>query len=123
MASMTSITQETLLSIQIQVKSPSPLHAAFSLSRTGVSYVSRRRRKDFRVVAEDGVGGWRFTVVVVVVMRCVEVFETTRLVLEDDVQGVDDAGDVCRGVLSVADPGRSGVKATKTYNRGRSTAS
>ena len=45
-------------------------------------------------MAEDGVGGWRFTVVVVVVMRCVEVFETTRLVLEDDVQGVDDAGDV-----------------------------
>ena len=74
-------------------------------------------------MAEDGVGGWRFTAVVVVVMRCVEVFETTRLVLEDDVQGVDDAGDVCRGVLSVADPGRSGVKATKTYNRGRSTAS
>ena len=74
-------------------------------------------------MAEDGVGGWRFTVVVVVVMRCVEVFETTRLVLEDDVQGVDDAGDVSRGVLSVADPGTSGVKATKTYNRGRSTAS
>ena len=74
-------------------------------------------------MAEDGVGGWRFTVVVVVVMRCVEVFETTRLVLEDDVQGVDDAGDVCRGVLSVVDLGRNGVKAAKTYNRGRSTAS
>ena len=57
-------------------------------------------------MAEDGVGGWRFTVVVVVVMMCVEVSETTRLVLEDDVQGVDDAGNVCRGVLLVAGPGR-----------------
>ena len=72
-------------------------------------------------------GWWRFVVeVVLVVVVGYEVDDatpTTRLVLEDDVQGVDDAGDVCRGVLSVADPGRSGVKATKTYNRGRSTAS
>ena len=95
MASMTSMTQETLLSIQFKSKALlNCMLLSLSLSRTGVSYVSRRRRKDFRVVAEDGVGGWRFTVVVVVVMRCVEVFETTRLVLEDDVQGVDDAGDV-----------------------------
>jgi hypothetical protein len=61
--------------------------------------------------------------VVVVGYEVDDATPTTRLVLEDDVQGVDDAGDVCRGVLLVADPGRSGVKATKTYNRGRSRAS
>jgi hypothetical protein len=58
------------------------------------------------------VGGWRFTVEVVLVVVVVVGYEvddatpTTRLVLEDDVQGVDDAGNVCRGVLLVAGPGR-----------------
>jgi hypothetical protein len=46
-------------------------------------------------------------VVVVVVVRCVGVDKSTsRLVLEDNVQGVNDAGNVCRGIWLVAGPGR-----------------
>jgi hypothetical protein len=37
--------------------------------------------------------GWRSAILVVV--RCVEAVGATRLVLEDDVQGVDDTGNVC----------------------------
>jgi hypothetical protein len=46
----------------------------------------------------------------------------STLVLKDDVQGVDDAGDVCEGGLSAPELWygmRSLV--VKTYNRGRST--
>jgi hypothetical protein len=48
------------LSCEFNSKALPPLHASFSRSRTGVSYVSRRRRKDFRVadgVAVRNVGG------------------------------------------------------------------
>jgi hypothetical protein len=60
----------------------------------------------------DGWMGWRFTIVVVVVVvvvdgevRCVGIgihATSVHLVLKDDVQGVDDAGDVCRGGLSAS---------------------
>jgi hypothetical protein len=58
----------------------------------------------------DGWMGWRFTKVAVVVVvdgevRCVGIgihATSVHLVLKDDVQGVDDAGDVCGGGLSTS---------------------
>ena len=78
-------------------------------------------------MAEDGVGGWRFTVVVEVVVlwlvRRVGSHATVHLVLKNDVQGVDDAGDVWRREgLSACGPQRRVVRTAKTYNRGWSTA-
>jgi hypothetical protein len=46
----------------------------------------------------------------------------STLVLKDDVQGVDDAGNVCEGGLSAPEVWYGGRSlAVETYNRGRST--
>ena len=48
---------------------------------------------------------------------------TTRLVLENDVQGVDDAGDVWHAVLAAAESKVAGRHRGCTYNQGWSRAS